>query len=173
MSSVLKLTAFLGVGLIAAIFGFFYAWVCSTMWGLDNADPKVAIAAMQAMNTSVRNIIFAPAFFATPFVLMLVGGLAFKQTYKDVALLFGSAGVVYLVGGMFLTIIINVPMNNALGSVIIPENATQANEIWLAYSGKWQFWNQARTVVSGLALLLACIGLFQLGKQSGNNAVNA
>ena len=33
-----------------AIFGFFYAWVCSTMWGLDSADPRVAIAAMQAMN---------------------------------------------------------------------------------------------------------------------------
>ena len=27
-----------------AIFGFFYAWVCSTMWGLDAADPFVAIA---------------------------------------------------------------------------------------------------------------------------------
>ena len=29
-----------------AIFGFFYAWVCSTMWGLDAADPRVAIAAL-------------------------------------------------------------------------------------------------------------------------------
>ena len=26
-----------------AIFGFFYAWICSTMWGLDAADPNVAI----------------------------------------------------------------------------------------------------------------------------------
>lgn len=24
---------------IGAIFGFFYAWVCSTMWGLDATDP--------------------------------------------------------------------------------------------------------------------------------------
>ncbi len=52
-----------------AIFGFFYAWVCSTMWGLDAADPRVAIAAMQAMNASVRNAVFAPAFFGTPVVL--------------------------------------------------------------------------------------------------------
>ena len=30
-----------------AIFGFFYAWVCSTMWGLDQANSSVAIQAMQ------------------------------------------------------------------------------------------------------------------------------
>ena len=44
-----------------AIFGFFYAWICSTMWGLDAADPNVAISAMQAMNASVRNLVFVPA----------------------------------------------------------------------------------------------------------------
>ena len=51
----------LALGLSAAIFGFFYAWVCSTMWGLDQTDPVVAITAMQAMNASVRNAVFAPA----------------------------------------------------------------------------------------------------------------
>ena len=59
----------LSLTLSAAIFGFFYAWVCSTMWGLDAADPRVAIGAMQAMNASVRNAVFAPIFFGTPFAL--------------------------------------------------------------------------------------------------------
>lgn len=59
--------------LSGAIFGFFYAWVCSTMWGLDAADPRVAISAMQAMNASVRNIVFAPAFFGTPVALAQIG----------------------------------------------------------------------------------------------------
>jgi uncharacterized membrane protein len=62
--------AALGLILNGAIFGFFYAWVCSTMWGLDMADPSVAIAAMQVMNASVRNAVFAPAFFGTPVVLL-------------------------------------------------------------------------------------------------------
>ena len=35
------------------------------MWGLDAADPRVAVAAMQAMNASVRNAAFAPAFSGT------------------------------------------------------------------------------------------------------------
>ena len=45
----LALSSLLSLLLCGAIFGFFYAWVCSTMWGLDSADPAVAIAAMQAM----------------------------------------------------------------------------------------------------------------------------
>ena len=65
MSSLMRPLALLSLLLSAALFGFFYAWVCSTMWGLDMADPRVAIAAMQAMNASVRNAVFAPAFFGT------------------------------------------------------------------------------------------------------------
>ena len=68
--------AFAGLLLAGGIFGFFYAWICSTMWGLDAADPRVAIAAMQAMNASVRNAVFAPAFFGTGPVLLLAGVLA-------------------------------------------------------------------------------------------------
>ncbi len=57
MASVLTALAITSITLSGAIFGFFYAWVCSTMWGLDQADPRVAIASMQAMNASVRNAV--------------------------------------------------------------------------------------------------------------------
>lgn len=65
MTMLLYLFAFLSLMLSGAIFGFFYAWVCSTMWGLDRAAPQVAIQAMQTMNASVRNAVIAPAFFGT------------------------------------------------------------------------------------------------------------
>ena len=54
-----RIAGLLSVVFSGAIFGFFYAWVCSTMWGLDATDPRVAIQAMQAMNGSVRNAVFA------------------------------------------------------------------------------------------------------------------
>lgn len=56
---------FLSLLLFGAIFGFFYAWICSTMWGLDTLDANSAIA---AMNISVRNGVFMPAFLGTPAV---------------------------------------------------------------------------------------------------------
>ena len=70
----LRLISLLSLLLCGAIFGFFYAWVFSILWGLDQIDPNTAITAMHAMNASVRNVVFAPAFFATP-VVMLAGAL--------------------------------------------------------------------------------------------------
>ncbi|MFY0597767.1 MAG: DUF1772 domain-containing protein [Cognatishimia sp.] len=147
--------------LSAAIFGFFYAWVCSTMWGLDAADPRVAIEAMQAMNASVRNATFAPAFFGTPFALWIAAALLWRLKSKTSAWLFAGAGVTYFCLGMMLTMTINVPMNQALALVEVPASTQEAQVIWDDYSGPWQFWNQTRTVTSGIAFLLALAGVFQ------------
>jgi uncharacterized membrane protein len=145
-----------------AIFGFFYAWVCSTMWGLDTADPRVAIEAMQAMNASVRNAVFAPAFFGTPFVLWIAALLAWRTCQGGAALAFGLGGLVYAAGGLFLTMSVNVPMNEALGHVIVPADIDAARAIWTEYSGTWQIYNITRTVFSAITLVLAGIGLMRL-----------
>lgn len=94
--------------LSAAIFGFFYAWVCSTMWGLDAADPRIAIQSMQAMNASVRNAVFAPAFFGTPFALGLVAIVLWRQRYATGALFFAASALVYFGLGLLLTMFVNV-----------------------------------------------------------------
>ena len=142
-----------------AIFGFFYAWVCSTMWGLDTLDPSVAIEAMRGMNASVRNPVFAPAFFATPFVSLLTAMLAWRSAETGAAIAFALAGIIYLVGGMLLTMAVNVPMNRELASLHLPADPTELARIWNDYSAPWQFWNQIRTVASGTALLLCGAGL--------------
>lgn len=145
-----------------AIFGFFYAWVCSTMWGLDDADPRVAIEAMQAMNGSVRNAVFFPAFFLTPVVLAVAAVRARRANRTASSRLFGAAAAVYVVGAMALTMAINVPMNEDLATVVVPRSRDAAAAIWNDYSGEWQFWNTARTVFSGISLLLAAMGLARL-----------
>lgn len=157
----LRLTALLGVLMIGAMFGFFYAWVCSTMWGLDAADPRVAIEAMQAMNASVRNAVFAPAMFGTPFILSLVAALAWRFSILA-ASMFIAAAVVYVLFGAGLTFTVSVPMNENLANTAIPESNEAARDIWLAYSPDWQFWNQMRTIACGVALLLAATGLLVL-----------
>mgnify|MGYP000277137332 CR=1 FL=1 len=145
-----------------AIFGFFYAWVCSTMWGLDATDPRVAIQAMQAMNGSVRNAVFAPAFFGTPFVLWIAALLAWRTGRPRAALAFGLGGLVYAAGGIILTMTNNVPMNEALGLMTVPTDIDAARAIWVEYSGPWQIYNVIRTVFSGLTLALAGYGLMRL-----------
>ena len=158
--------AFVSLLFAGAIFGFFYAWIVSTMWGLDAADPRLAIGAMQAMNASVRNAAFAPVFFATPFVLLATAGAALGVD-RVTAWVFALAGVVYLVGGLILTATVNVPMNNALGALAVPESIEAARDIWQAYSPRWQSYNQLRTAVSGVSLLLTGYGLWRLGRRAG------
>lgn len=160
----IALPLFAGTSLLlsGAIFGFFYAWVCSTMWGLDAADPRIAIEAMQAMNASVRNAVFAPAFFGTPFVLLITAALARAQGRGLSALAFATGGALYLAGGLMLTMLVNVPMNEALAQVAVPDDPQLAAQIWAEYSPTWQSWNITRTVVSGVTLLLTGLGLSQL-----------
>lgn len=149
--------AILSILLSGAIFGFFFAWVCSTMWGLDTLSPNIAISAMQAMNASVRNGVFAPAFFGTPFALILTACLALLARQFRAALYFALGAVTYGVGGLMLTIWVHVPLNETLASFQLP--LTDADTVWALYSERWQYWNQVRTGFSGLALLFAAVGL--------------
>ena len=151
---------------IGAIFGFFYAWVCSTMWGLDATDPRTAIAAMQAMNASVRNGVFFPAFFMTPFLLGATAILAAQEVERKSAILFGLAAILYFGGAFLVTAMVNVPMNETLAEVSIPADINAAHSIWQDYSVNWQVWNVLRTIVSGICLLLTGLAIFFLNSKA-------
>ncbi|MGK6314594.1 DUF1772 domain-containing protein [Neorhizobium sp. DT-125] len=166
MKSLVIVLAGLSLLLSGAIFGFFYAWVCSTMWGLDAADPVVAIEAMKAMNASVRNAVFAPAFFGTSPVLLATALLAFFTGLRGAAAAFALAGFVYLIGGQVLTLAVNVPMNEALAATATPADPEAARRMWQDYSQPWQFWNIVRTGASGICLLLTGLGIALLTRKA-------
>jgi uncharacterized membrane protein len=160
--------AMLSLTLTGAIFGFFYAWVCSTMWGLDQADPRVAIEAMQAVNASVRNLVFAPSFFGTPLAAAAAAATAWAVGARKAALAFAAAAVVYLAGGVVLTFQVNVPMNEALAAARVPAALDEARKLWTDYSSVWQRWNVLRTIASGVALLLNGLGVYWLGDSAAH-----
>jgi len=162
-----RVGAYATVVFTGAIFGIFYAWVCSTMWGLDETDPRVAIAAMQAMNASVRNAFFFPAFFVTPIVAAVTGVAMRVSGRRPASWWFFATACVYLIGGLVLTMAINVPMNRELADLAIPSTVDEARRIWGDYSGPWQSWNTIRTIASGVALVLAAIGLRASSAGSG------
>ena len=132
------------------------------MWGLDDADPRISIAAMQAMNASVRNAVFAPAFFGTPVALLITTILFYARGQSPSAHWFAAATVLIVLLAFVLTMMVNVPMNEALAQLTVPEDINAAREIWLAYSPDWQLWNQIRTVASGAGLLCIGIGITRL-----------
>lgn len=159
----LRLSLYLSVLFSGGIFGFFYAWVCSTIWGLDMLPPEAAIKAMNAMNASVRNPVFFPAFFLTPLVLAISALLAWKASLKRMAWLLSAAVLVYMAGAFVPTASINVPMNIALAEAVYSDQTVA--QIWQDYSSNWQIWNQIRTFMAGISLLLVTTALLSVGFQ--------
>lgn len=157
--------ALLALLLTGAIFGFFYAYSVSVMWGLDDAPPAAAIAAMQGINRVVRNAAFAPAFFGAPLALLLAAVVSIAAARRGAASWFGLAALAYLGGAFLPTMFVNIPMNEALAVIADPAGGTAATRVWSDYSSGWIVWNHLRTASSGLALLFAGAGLLALGRR--------
>lgn len=138
-------------GLAAALVsGFFYAYHCSVMVGFAAADPAVAIAAMQAINATVRNATFAFSFFGTLGFGLLASLLAFGSPRRRYSWAIWAGTLLYLTGGFGVTMIFNVPLNEALAPVRPDPDA--ANAIWQAYAAPWRFWNGVRAIASIFSL---------------------
>lgn len=162
----LRLLVLVSITFSGAMFGFFFAWICSTMWGLDRVDPNIAISAMQAMNASVRNWVFAPAFFGTPLLLIVVALTGWIVNERRLATCLAMAGIIYVLGVMVPTMTFNVPLNEVLSAVETPLDLAEATRIWRHYSEPWQFWNVIRAVFAGI--VLALIGWGALNTRFGS-----
>ena len=149
--------ATLTTGLIS---GFFYAYACSVTRGLALLPDDRYIAAMQAINATVRNGVFAFSFFGAALFLVLAL-LVYAPRFRSRRFaLISLAGVLYVGGGFLLTLGVNVPMNEELARVGADASAGTLARAREAYEGPWNFWNGVRTACSSLAflaLIAACL----------------
>lgn len=149
--------------LTGAIAGFFYAYTSSVMRGLDAIPAAHAIVAMQGINATVRNWVFAPAFFGTPITAVMTGALLVGLHHRRAALLMFLAATLYIAGAFLPTLLVNVPMNEALATVTAPTDPQAADRLWREYSGPWTWWNTLRTLFSSVSLLLVGSAIFLAG----------
>lgn len=137
------LLAALGCGLVAGVFFAFSAFI---MKALARLPPGEGIAAMQSINVAVLNPWFLGAFLGTAAacVLAVFASLLRWHAPGAVYVLVGSA--LYLVGTLLVTIVFNVPKNEALASVA-PADRDGAG-LWAGYVASWTTWNHVRTVAA-------------------------
>jgi len=148
----LKLFAALGCGLVA---GVFFAFSTFVMSALARLQPKAGITAMQSINITAINPLFMMALFGTgaACLFLIASSLSNWQQPGAIYLLVGS--LLYLIGTVLVTIVFNVPLNNALATAK-PDSAEGAT-LWASYLTNWTFWNHVRTVTA-----LAAAALFTL-----------
>jgi uncharacterized membrane protein len=156
----LTLLAALGSGLVGGVFFAFSGFV---MKALARLRPSQGIATMQSINAMAVTPPLMIALFGTAMAcLALVVSSLFKWR-EPVTLFRLFGGGIYLVGAVLVTMVCNVPLNNALAAVDADsaEGATQ----WDRYVRSWTIWNSVRTIAAivasamfGLALVAGRIG---------------
>jgi uncharacterized membrane protein len=137
---VITLVAALGCGLAA---GFFFAFSTCVMPALGRLPAPQAAAAMQTINVVVINPVFMTVLFGTALACLasIVGALADWDAAYGPYLLAG--GTVYLLGTIGVTMLANVPRNNALAR-LDPASA-ELESRWARYLAEWTAWNHVRT----------------------------
>jgi uncharacterized membrane protein len=151
---VLTLLSALGCGLMA---GFFFAFSACVMNAFAHLAPAQGIAAMQAINVAVLNRWFFAAFFGTAAGCVLLAVCSFLMWHEPGAIYRLIGGALYLVGTILVTILFNVPRNDALAAVD-PASANGAS-LWTDYLTSWTAWNHVRTVAAVAAAASLTIAL--------------
>jgi uncharacterized membrane protein len=139
----LTLSSALGCGLMA---GFFFAFSACVMNALAHLPAAQGIAAMQSINVAVLNRWFFAVFFGTAAGCVLLAGSALVMWHEPGAVYLLAGSLLYLVGTILITIVFNVPLNEALAAAK-PDSAEGAS-LWTRYLATWTAWNHARTVAA-------------------------
>jgi uncharacterized membrane protein len=133
----------LGCGLVG---GVFFAFSTFIMRAFALLPAPAGIAAMQAINVAVITPLFMLALFGSGAACLLLAGYSLVGARNPDALYLLSGGLLYFLGNVVVTIIFNVPRNNALARVHA-ESADGAR-VWSDYLVTWTRWNHVRTVTA-------------------------
>lgn len=159
MIGLLKLPVLIAAIGAFIIGGVFYGFSTFIMQALARVPGPEGIRAMQAINVTVINPLFLGIFIGTALLLLglaVVAGLNLGQP-GAVHVLAGAA--LYVLGCFAVTMVCNVPLNNALAAVD-PASADGA-ALWARYLRDWVFWNHVRTAASLAGAVVLVLGWSQ------------
>ena len=147
------LFAALGCGLMAGLFFTFSTFLMTALGRLPTAQ---GIKAMQTINVVILNPVFGLLFAGTT-LLCLFLVVAFPFTTHQPYTGQRSIGAVLFLGGVILvTILVNIPLNDALAEV--DPGSVAGSKLWARYLSVWTLWNHVRTlsaVGATVSLMLA------------------
>lgn len=141
--------------------GLFYAYACSVNPGLHRLSDSNYLSAMQSINRAILNPAFFIVFLGPVLLLPLTSWLYYNTgnpaTFRYLLLATG----LYLVGVFGVTMLFNVPLNNALDVFDISKASPQEMVAQrAAFEGPWGNWHLVRTIAAVLAAISLLISIF-------------
>jgi uncharacterized membrane protein len=151
---------FLGLRLIsvlacAMMAGLYFAFSSAIMPALAKLEPHQGILAMQSINRTILNPLFLLLFIGTAVLCALLVVFSLGKLPAPNAILLVVGSVIYIVGSLIVTAVLNVPLNDALAA--LNPNAAGSADWWASYLKNWTTWNHVRTVASVTAAFLLLI----------------
>lgn len=101
---------------------------------------------MQSINVVVINPIFFAAFFGTALLCILLAIAALLGWSEPGAIYLLAGSLLYLLGTILVTMMLNVPLNNRLAAV--KADSAAGKNVWTEYLSSWTAWNHVRTAAS-------------------------
>jgi uncharacterized membrane protein len=145
----------------ALVGGVFLAFSDFIMRSLSLTGGVGGVEAMQVINREVFRWVFMALFLGMAAVSLVISGYAAISLSGPAGTLILLSGLVYLFGCFGVTVLFNVPMNEALAGMDLAAEATQS--YWTGtYLPRWTFWNSVRTIACGLSAMLLLTGLMWL-----------
>lgn len=139
----------IGCGLLA---GLYFAFSAFIMTALGRIGQAAGIAAMNAINVAIIQSLFMPIFLGTTATSATLSAIALFRWGEPGATAMLVGGSLYVLGMFAVTMIFNVPLNNALA--VVDPASTEATPLWARYLADWTKWNHVRTVASTVACAL-------------------
>ncbi|AOK21573.1 DUF1772 domain-containing protein [Burkholderia ubonensis] len=140
----------IGCGLMA---GVYFAFSTFVMTSLGRLAPAAGVAAMNAINVDIVRSLFMPVFLGTTLASLALAILALLNRSEPGAIWIVAGGAIYVIGMFVVTMVFNVPLNDALSAT--DASSAEGAAFWARYLRDWTVWNHARTVAS-----TAACGLF-------------
>lgn len=141
-------------GLLA---GLYFTFSAFAMTALGRLDVPAGVAAMNSINAAIQRSLFMPLFLGSSLSSLALAGIALATWRQPGTCAMLAGGLTYFTGMFVVTMLFNVPRNNALAASD-PASAAGA-ELWGRYRSEWTGWNHVRTLASTAALLLFVVAL--------------
>jgi uncharacterized membrane protein len=141
----------------AVVAGVFFAFSSFVMRALTRIPPEQGIAAMQSINIVVINPVFMTALFGTGAACASWALYAVMQWHGAASACLIGGSLSYLLGTILVTMVCNVPLNNALAAMS-PASGNAAS-FWVDNARRWTAWNHVRTISGIVAATLFLIAI--------------
>ena len=141
-------------GLMAGLYFAFSAFIMRAFAGIDRGT---GVAAMNAINRVILRSPFMPLFLGSSLSSLALVAIGFAQPGEPGAAAMAAGGGLYFLGMFVVTVVCNVPLNNALAATD-PASEEEAR-VWSDFLARWTCWNHLRTIASTAALALFILAI--------------